>query len=98
MRFRVNPVGKELIAEIIHQTSNRREGPFKGKLWGHTKKLLESELLVMKGLPGLEKWEIGLFELANNGILFLDEIESCLWLAGASAGTAEQGDKQDRRK
>ena len=71
-------VGKELIAEIIHQSSNRREGPFiKVNCGAIPENLLESELFGYEegAFTGARKsGKIGLFELANNGILFLDEI------------------------
>ncbi|NLO21808.1 MAG: sigma 54-interacting transcriptional regulator [Syntrophomonadaceae bacterium] len=71
-------VGKELIAEIIHQSSKRREGPFiKVNCGAIPENLLESELFGYEegAFTGARKsGKIGLFELANNGILFLDEI------------------------
>lgn len=70
-------VGKELIAEIIH-SSSRRDGPFiKVNCGAIPENLLESELFGYEegAFTGARKnGKIGLFELANNGILFLDEI------------------------
>jgi len=72
-------VGKELIAEIIHSGSSRRDGPFiKVNCGAIPENLLESELFGYEegAFTGARKnGKIGLFELANNGILFLDEIE-----------------------
>ncbi len=71
-------VGKELIAEIIHQSSSRRGGPFiKVNCGAIPENLLESELFGYEegAFTGARKTgKIGLFELAQNGILFLDEI------------------------
>ncbi len=71
-------VGKELIAEIIHKGSGRKEGPFiKVNCGAIPENLLESELFGYDegAFTGARKsGKIGLFELANNGILFLDEI------------------------
>lgn len=71
-------VGKELIAEIIHKSSSRKEGPFiKVNCGAIPENLLESELFGYDegAFTGARKsGKIGLFELANNGILFLDEI------------------------
>ncbi len=71
-------VGKELIAEIIHKSSGRKEGPFiKVNCGAIPENLLESELFGYEegAFTGARKsGKIGLFELANNGMLFLDEI------------------------
>lgn len=71
-------VGKELIAEIIHSNSNRKEGPFvKVNCGAIPQNLLESELFGYEegAFTGASKGgKIGLFELAKDGILFLDEI------------------------
>ncbi len=71
-------VGKELIAEIIHQSSSRKEGPFiKVNCGAIPENLLESELFGYEegAFTGARKaGKIGLFELSHNGILFLDEI------------------------
>lgn len=71
-------VGKELIAEIIHSSSSRKDGPFiKVNCGAIPENLLESELFGYEegAFTGARKTgKIGLFELANNGILFLDEI------------------------
>ncbi len=70
-------VGKSLIAEVIHNGSKRREGPFVSlNIAGIPSTLLESELLGYKkgAFTGAEKEKKGLFEIANKGTLFLDEI------------------------
>ena len=70
-------VGKSLIAEVIHNGSKRREGPFISlNIAGIPSTLLESELLGYKkgAFTGAEKEKKGLFEIANKGTLFLDEI------------------------
>lgn len=69
--------GKELIAKSIHQTSGRSENPFvpvncsnipsdllESELFGHTKG-------AFTGAVGAKK---GLFEVADTGTIFLDEI------------------------
>jgi len=71
-------VGKELFAEYIHRTSQRQMQPFiKIGLSALPAELLESELFGHeKGAftsAGNEKK--GLFELADNGTLFLDDID-----------------------
>ena len=70
-------VGKEVVAQIIHANSPRQDGPFLSLNCGAIpKELMESELF------GYEKGAFtnasgskqGLFELADNGTLVLDEI------------------------
>ncbi len=71
-------VGKELIAEMIHSNSNRKEGPFiKVNCGAIPENLLESELFGYE--PGsftgaAKEGKSGLFELAHKGVVFLDEI------------------------
>ncbi len=69
--------GKELIARHIHQMSPRRERP----LWTQNcsaipETLLESELFGYKkgAFSGASKDKAGLFEAADGGTVFLDEI------------------------
>jgi len=71
-------VGKSMIAKLIHRLSGRRNGPFiKVSCGAIAESLLESELF------GYEKCaftgaspngKMGLFEIAQNGTLFLDEV------------------------
>lgn len=71
-------VGKDLIAEIIHTSSNRKEAPFvKVNCGAIPENLLESELFGYEAgaFTGASRTgKVGLFELARGGILFLDEI------------------------
>jgi two-component system response regulator PilR (NtrC family) len=69
--------GKELVAKAIHQHSPRKEMPFVViNCGGIPENLLESELFgYMKGsFTGAFTDKAGLFETANEGTIFLDEI------------------------
>jgi len=69
--------GKELIAEAIHQCSNRSNGPFvKVNCAAIPAGLLESELFGHErgAYTGAFTRTMGRFERANKGTLFLDEI------------------------
>ncbi len=69
--------GKEVFAEAIHQASNRRAKSFVAvNCSAFTKELLESELFGHKAgsFTGATKDKKGLFEEANGGTIFLDEI------------------------
>ena len=70
-------VGKEIIANAIHYSSPRREGPFvKVNCGAIAESLLDSELFghekgAFTGALGLKR---GRFERAHQGTLFLDEV------------------------
>jgi len=69
--------GKEMIAEAIHENSNRNKQPFvKVNLGGISQSLFESEMFGHKkgAFTDAHYDRIGRFELANNGSIFLDEI------------------------
>ncbi len=69
--------GKELIAQAIHQNSNRPEGPFIAvHCAALPTNLLESELFGHErgAFTGATERRIGRFEMADQGTLFLDEI------------------------
>lgn len=69
--------GKELVAKTIHQLSHRREKPFVVVDCGSLPEtLLESELFghVKGAFTGAVSNKPGLFEVANGGTIFLDEI------------------------
>lgn len=70
--------GKEVLAKFIHNQSLRNEGPFiKVNCAAIPKELFESELFgyVEGSFTGASKeGKIGMFELANNGTILLDEI------------------------
>lgn len=69
--------GKELIAEAIHQNSQRRNRPFiKVNLGGISTSLFESEMFghVRGAFTDARFDRMGRFETANKGTIFLDEI------------------------
>jgi len=69
--------GKEVFAEAIHQASPRNAKPFVAiNCSAFSKELLESELFGHKAgaFTGAVKDKKGLFEEANGGTIFLDEI------------------------
>lgn len=69
--------GKEVFAQAIHQHSNRKDKAFIAvNCSAFTKELLESELFGHKAgaFTGAIKDKKGLFEEANAGTIFLDEI------------------------
>lgn len=71
--------GKELFAHSIHNASERRNLPFVAlNCAALNESILESELFGYEegAFTGAKKGgKIGLFEIANNGTIFLDEIE-----------------------
>jgi DNA-binding NtrC family response regulator len=71
-------VGKELVADYIHRTSDRADRPFvKIALSAMPLDLLESELFGHEkgAFTSASSDKRGLFELASGGILFLDDID-----------------------
>lgn len=69
--------GKEIISKLIHNSSSRSKGPFLAiNCSAIPETLLESELFgYAKGsFTGANDKKIGMFEAAENGSLFLDEI------------------------
>ncbi|WP_431291873.1 sigma-54-dependent transcriptional regulator [Pedobacter sp. P26] len=69
--------GKELIAEAIHENSNRMNKPFvKVNLGGISSSLFESEMFghVRGAFTDARFDRTGRFEMANKGTIFLDEI------------------------
>jgi two-component system, NtrC family, response regulator AtoC len=69
--------GKELIAQAIHQNSNRSRGPFVPvHCAALPSNLLESEIFGHEkgAFTGAVEKRVGRFESANKGTLFLDEI------------------------
>ncbi|VBB09725.1 fis bacterial regulatory protein hth signature [Lucifera butyrica] len=70
--------GKEVFAQSIHNYSDRRQGPFVAiNCAALPSQILESELFGYVGgafTGANQKGKSGLFELAHNGTIFLDEI------------------------
>ncbi len=69
--------GKEVVAEAIHQASDRRDRPFVVVDCGALpRELMESELFghVRGAFTGADASRIGAFEAAHGGTIFLDEI------------------------
>jgi DNA-binding NtrC family response regulator len=79
-----NGSGKERIADLVHEHSPRRGGPFvKVNAGALPAELLEAELFGAEAgaYTGLKGQRIGRFEAADGGTLFLDEVDA-LTLAG----------------
>jgi two-component system C4-dicarboxylate transport response regulator DctD len=71
--------GKEVVANALHQFSQRRDQAFVAiNCGGMTESIIESELFghELGSFTNASKKRIGKIELANNGTLFLDEVES----------------------
>jgi len=72
-----NGTGKELVAQQLHQKSNRKKAPFvEVNCAAIPSELIESELFGHEkgAFTSAIKQRIGKFELASGGTLFLDEI------------------------
>lgn len=70
-------VGKEHISRYVHQVSSRADGPFIPVNCGAlSESLLEAELFghAKGAFTGADRARMGLFEEANGGTIFLDEI------------------------
>ncbi|RLB41387.1 MAG: sigma-54-dependent Fis family transcriptional regulator [Deltaproteobacteria bacterium] len=71
--------GKELFAQAIHNYSNRRNGPFVAiSCAAIPRDLIESELFGYRGgafTGARREGQVGKFELAHKGTLFLDEVD-----------------------
>jgi len=69
--------GKEMVARAIHERSPRRDGPFVAiHCGGLQRDILESELFGHErgAFTGAHATKPGLFEMADRGTVFLDEI------------------------
>ena len=70
--------GKEVLAKIIHQQSSRKDGPFiKVNCAAIPNELFESELFGYESgafTGATRKGKPGMFELANEGTILLDEV------------------------
>ena len=69
--------GKEMLAKVTHYNGHRKDGPFVAQNCGALpSELLESELFGHKkgAFTGAVEDRPGLFETANDGTVFLDEI------------------------
>lgn len=72
-----NGTGKELVARHIHRFSNHKNAPFVAiNCAAIPRELAESELFGHEkgAFTGAEKRKFGVFELAGDGVLFMDEI------------------------
>ena len=75
-------VGKEGIARYIHESSPRKGKPFIAINCGRfSAELLQSELFGHEAgaFTSAIRQRQGAFEVANGGVLFLDEVQKCPW-------------------
>jgi transcriptional regulator with PAS, ATPase and Fis domain len=88
--------GKELFAHSIHNCSSRAKKPFiKLNCASIPDNLLESEFFGFEkgSFTGAEKNKVGMFELADDGTIFLDEIgEMSLPLQAKILRVLEEGE------
>jgi transcriptional regulator with PAS, ATPase and Fis domain len=78
--------GKEVVARFIHQASPRKDGPFVAiNCAALPEQLLESELFGYErgAFTGAQQAKAGQIELANRGVLFLDEVSEMSMTAQA---------------
>jgi DNA-binding NtrC family response regulator len=71
--------GKSVAAQTIHNLSKRTKGPFQSIDVGViSENLIESELFGHEkgSFTGADRKKTGFFEIANNGTLFIDELEN----------------------
>ncbi len=74
--------GKQLAAEVLHRLGPRREAPFiEVDCSSIPENLIESELFghARGAFTGADRERKGVFELADSGTLFLDEVSNLPW-------------------
>ena len=94
-----NGTGKELVARAIHSKSDRKDKPFiEVNCAAIPNELIESELFGHEkgSFTGAVQQRIGKFELANKGIIFLDEIGDMSLQAQAKVLRAIEDSKIER--
>ena len=94
-----NGTGKELVARAIHSKSNRKDKPFvEVNCAAIPNELIESELFGHEkgSFTGAVQQRIGKFELANKGIIFLDEVGDMSLQAQAKVLRAIEDGKIER--
>lgn len=94
-----NGTGKELVARAIHAKSNRKDRPFiEVNCAAIPNELIESELFGHEkgSFTGAVQQRIGKFELANKGIIFLDEVGDMSLQAQAKVLRAIEDSKIER--
>jgi DNA-binding NtrC family response regulator len=94
-----NGTGKELVARAIHAKSSRKDKPFiEVNCAAIPNELIESELFGHEkgSFTGAVQQRIGKFELANKGIIFLDEVGDMSLQAQAKVLRAIEDSKIER--